>query len=88
MARRNPNLYLNHTITKEWCQPIGDRVSYPTESHYATRPGLSTVYKHRLLALNASVIVKTGIWPQAEVGVLPPVCIIFSFQQIHTVMKM
>ena len=39
-ALSNPNLYLNQLITKEWCQPIGSHVSYPTDSPIATRLGL------------------------------------------------
>ena len=39
-ALGNPNLYLDQPITKAWCQPVGGRVSYPTDSPIATRLGL------------------------------------------------
>ena len=32
----NPNLYLDQQVTKGWCQPITDLVSYPTDSPSAT----------------------------------------------------
>ena len=36
----NPNLYSDQPIVKQWCQPIGGRVSFPTNHPNSTRLGL------------------------------------------------
>ena len=62
VIRDTPNLYSINTqpITKEWCKPIGGRV--PTPLKAIMPPGLdcATVYEHRLVARNGSIILKTG----------------------------
>ena len=46
------NRYLDQSITKSRCQPIGDHVSYPTDCPIATRPGLcSSLVSYRAVGL-------------------------------------